>query len=205
MEQNLGQLRIRWNLLRITSAGEAVATLLVILLAIPTRWWMVTSPIFILGVVAITLTLVQYKIAWAWLTMLVQAALFTVGLSSTISGINGEAYVPLLLLAFLMGIASDHILNMALNYSGQFSQLGNRAVAEFNVSALKTSLGDLYRRIAWDGVVFGSAFLLSITVAPLGAVGATVAVLSDPSVYVILLSISLAALVMLKEEEQPSK
>jgi len=201
MEQNLGQLKIRWNLLRITSAGEAVATFLVILLAIPTRWWMVTSPIFVLGLIATTLTLVQYKIAWAWLTMLVQATLFAVGLLSTISGINGDAYVPLLLLAFLMGIASDHILNMALNYSGQFSQLGNRAVAEFNVSALKASLGDLYRRIAWDGVVFGSAFLLSITVATLGAVGATVAVLSDPSLYVILLSISLAALIMLKEEE----
>ena len=202
MEQNLGQLWIHWNLLRLTSAGEAVATFLVILLAIPAGWWIVTVPIFLLGIIATTLTLVQYKIAWAWLTVLAQGALFTVGLFSAIFEINGEAYVPLLLLGFLMSIASDHILSLTLNYSGQFSRRGRSAVAEFKVPALRASLGDLCRRIAWDGIVFGGAFLLSIAIAALGAVGATVTLLSDPSLYVILLTISLAALIMLKGEER---
>jgi len=199
MEQ--ARLGIRWNLLRVFSATIAVATFLLIFVAIPTRWLIVTSPLFILGLIATTLTVIQSKIAWSRLTTAVQGLLLAVALLSTTFGINDEAYAPLLLLAFTMTIASDHFLSTTLNYSGQFSQPGSSTVSEFNAPAISASLGDLYRRFARDGLVFGVAFLLSIGVAAMGGMGAAVTVLSDPSLYVILLTISLAFLLVLKEEQ----
>ena len=201
MDQGLGRIRISWDILRVISVGQAVATFLLILIAIPTGYWAAISPIFLVGCVAAILTVALRKIVWVWLTLLLQGTLFAVGLSSAIFGANGEAYAPLLLLAFLMAIGSEHILNMTLTYSAQFSGRANRAVAEFNAHALGLSLGHLYGRFAWDGVVFGGAFILSLVVAAMGAVGASVAILSDPSLYVILLSLSLAFLFLLKEEQ----
>jgi hypothetical protein len=63
------------------------------------------------------------------------------------------------------------------------------------------SLDRLYRRLAWDGIIFGAAYLLSLTVASMGSLLSSVApALSDISVYVIVTSISLAILIVLREE-----
>jgi hypothetical protein len=200
MEKTLGQLRLRWNLLRIISAGQVVATSLLILMAIPNGWRMVTVPVFILGSLATILTVLQWKMAWAWLTLLVQVFLFAVGLLSTVFGITSGTMVPVLLLALSMVIASEHVLSTTLKYSGQFSGRGNRSVTEFNAQALKASLDHLYRRLAWDGVVFATGFLISLTVATMGVAGPTVSFLSDPSVYALVASISLGLLVVFKDE-----
>ena len=200
MEKSLGQLWLRWNLLRAISAAQAAATFLLILTAIPSRWWVVTGPIFILGGVATILTVLQCKVAWAWLTLLVQSFLFVVGLLSAVFAIASGAYVPILLLALCMVMASEHVLSMTLNYSGQFSGHGNRSVSEFNAPALRASLDHLYRRLAWEGVVFGTGFLFSVAIATMGVVSPTATFLSDPSVYAIVASISLALLVAFKEE-----
>jgi hypothetical protein len=200
MEKSLGQLRFRWNLLRLISAGQAVATFLLILVAIPLSWWMVTGPVFILGCIATILTVLQWKLAWAWLTLLVQSFLFVIGLLSAVFGFASGAYVPILLLALCMVMASEHALTMTLKYSGQFSGRGNRSVIEFNAQALRASLDHVYRRLAWDGVVFGTGFLLSVAIATIGVVGPTAGFLSDPSVYALVASISLALLIMFKED-----
>lgn len=200
MEKSLRQLRLRWNLLRVISAGQVAATSLLILMAIPSTWWMVTGPVFMLGGVATILTVLQWKVAWAWLTLLVQGFLFVVGLLSVVFGIASGAYVPILLLALCMVMASEHVLSMTLNYSGQFSERGNRSVVEFNAQTLRASLDQLYRRLAWDGVVFGAGFLVSVAIAAIGVVGPAAAFLSDPSVYALVASISLALLVLFKEE-----
>jgi hypothetical protein len=201
MGQGLGQLRISWNILRALSIGQAIATFSLILPAIPTGFWAVISPIFLVGCVAAILTVALLKVALARLTMLLQGTLFAAGLLSAVFGVNGEAYAPLLLLAFLMVIGSEHILSMTLAYSAQFSGRANRAVAEFNAPVLRLSLGLLYARFAWDGIVFGGAFILSLAVAAISAVSATVTILSDPSLYVILLSLSLAFLFLSKDEQ----
>jgi hypothetical protein len=201
MDQTIRQPTLGWNLLRLVSAAQAVTTYLLILAATPTRWWIVTGPIFVVGCIAAILAIVQCRVIWAWLTMLLQAALFGVGLFSTVFRISDETYVPLLLLAFLMAIASEHVLSVTLNYSAQFSRRGTRTVTEFNAQALRTSLGNLYGMLAWDAVIFGGVFLISLIVASLGAVGATITMLSDPSLYVALMSITLAFLFVLKEEQ----
>ena len=200
MEKSLGQLRFRWNLLRVMLAAQAMATFLLILVTIPSSWWIVTGPVFILGCVATILTVLQWKVAWEWLTLLVEAFLFVVGLLSAVFGVAGGAYVPILLLALWMVIGSEHVLNMGLNYSGQFSARGNRSVTQFNIQALRATLDHLYRRMAWECVVFGAGFLLSVAIATIAIVGPTAEFLSDPSVYALVASIALALLVLFKEE-----
>jgi hypothetical protein len=200
MEKSLGQLQLRWNLLRIILAGQVIATSLLILMAIPNGWWIGAVPVFILGSVAALLTVLQWKIAWAWLTLLVQGCLFVVALVSAVFGIASGAYVPVLLLALSMVIASEHVLNTTLKYSGQFSGRENRSVMGFNEQALRASLDRLYSRLAWDDVVFGTAFLISLVIATIGLGGSTSTILSDPSVYALVALMSLAFLILLKEE-----
>jgi len=200
MEKILSQLRLRWNLLRIISVGQVVATFLLILVAIPNIWWLVTVPVFALGSVAAVLAVLQWRVAWSWLTLFCEVFLFVVGLLSAVFGIVSTAYVPLLLLALSMIIASEHILSMTLKYGGQFRWHGNRSVMEFNAQVLTASLGHLYRRFAWDSAVFGTVFLASLAIAAVSVVGPTVSFLSDPSVYALVASISLAFLIVFKEE-----
>ena len=137
---------------------------------------------------------------WVWLALLAQAFLFALALFAAVFGAISGAYVPALLLAFTMILASEHVLGRGLTYSSQFSRRGNTMIWEFNADALNATLSRLYKQLARDGLILGVGFALSIIVASLGALGPVVSVLSDPSLYMVIASISLAALVALKEE-----
>jgi hypothetical protein len=200
MEVSPSQPFLLWNLLRVISAGLAAATSLLVLVIMPSVWWIITVPVFFVVVISSSLAVAQWKIMWIWLTLVAQIFLFASALFSAVFGIIGEEFVPVLLLAFTMILASEHILTSSLKYSAQFSRSGNRTAAGFNAKALRGSLRHLYRRLARDGVVFGSGFLLSATVATIGALGPTLSILSDLSFYVIIASLSLALLIVLKED-----
>jgi hypothetical protein len=200
VEQSLIRLRLLWDLLRVILVGLVAATSLLILSALPTAWWIATFPIFILDVIAAILAVTQWRMVWVWLALLAQAFLFALALFAAVFGAISGAYVPALLLAFTMILASEHVLGRGLTYSSQFSRRGNTMIWEFNADALNATLSRLYKQLARDGLILGVGFALSIIVASLGALGPVVSVLSDPSLYMVIASISLAALVALKEE-----
>lgn len=199
MEQNLARLRL-WDFLRVISTALVGTTSLVSLFAIPTGWSITIVPLSLLTLVAATLTVTKWKMVWIWLALLVQVFLFTLGLFATIFGLTSEGSVPVLLLMFTMILASEHTLTTTFSYSTQFSNRGNLAIQEFNAEALKRSLNHLCRRLARDGLILGIGFVLSVVAASIGTFGPAASILSDPSLYMIIASISLAALVMLKEE-----
>jgi len=199
MESSLARLRLRWNLLRTFSAALVLITYLVILLAIP-NWWAFAVPALILGAVTTVLAMLQWKRIWIWVTILTQGFVFAIGLVSTLLGVTGASGVSILLLAFPMILISEHVLSVALNYSGQFSEHRNRSVMEFNANALTTSIDYAYKRLAQDGLLFGVAFLGALSVAAASVVSPAIAGISDPSVYVIVASISLALLIAFKQD-----
>jgi hypothetical protein len=200
MEQNLGRLRLLWNFLRIISTGLVAATSLLILLAIPNGWLIPLVPLSGLCIVAAIIAVTQWRIAWIWLALLVLASLFVSGLLAAVFGLIGEEYVPVLLLSFTMILMSEHTLTTISSYSAQFANRGNLAIREFNVEALRNSLNHLYKRIARDSLVLVMGFVLSAAAVSVGAFGPAASILSDPSLYMVIASISLAALVMLKED-----
>jgi hypothetical protein len=132
--------------------------------------------------------------------LLTQGFLFAFALAQTILGITPVANAPILLLAFTMLVAAEHALNLTLKYAGQFSKSQDGSVSEFNMHALDASLNRLYHKLGWDGVVFGAGFLLSVGVATFATSGTVVGFLADPSLYAIIVSLSVGMLIVLKTE-----
>jgi hypothetical protein len=200
MGETIAQLRLQWNLLQIITWVLPVATSLLILETIPSGWWMVSVPILILGAICASLAIIQWKPVWTWLVLIAQGFLFAIGLIATVTGPPNHAGIPLLILAYPMILATEHLLSTAMSYSAQFSTTGDSSVKQFNAPALTVSLCHLYRNLGRDGIVFGVSFLLSLAIGALSAIGATTTVLSDPSLYAIVATISLALIVVLREE-----
>lgn len=205
MDESLVRLRLLWDLLRVISTGLVVTTSILILLAIPAAWWIPCILFSCIGVVAAILAVIEWKIVWVWVVVLVQALLFTLGLFGVVYGLIDDGYVPILLLAFTMILVTEHTLTTTLSYSAQFSNHVDLTVREFNSESLRLSLNHLYKMIARNSVVFGSGFVLSEVAASMGSFVPTASILSDPSLYIVIASISLAALIVLKEEEPSAR
>jgi len=200
MEQAITQLNLRWNLLRTLILLQVTATTLLILATIPEDWLALTVPVVALGFTTATLTALQLKQSWAWLTLLAQAFLFCTALMPAILGITGESYMPILLLAFTMMIASEHGVSLILKYAAQFSRRQERSTIGFNLTVLQDSLRHLYRKLTVDALVFGIGFILSLSIATLGTTLPMAGFLSDPSLYAVVASLSIALLIVLKGE-----
>jgi hypothetical protein len=200
MEESLRNLRLLWGLLRVIPTGLVATASMLILLAIPATWWMPCFLISVIGTVAAILAVMQWKIAWIWVAVLVQAFLFTLGLLGVVYGFIDDWYVPILLLAFTMILASEYTLTTALSYSAQFSNRGDPTIREYNSESLRVSLNDLYRMLARNCLVLAAGFVLSVVGASVGSFAPAASILSDPSLYIVVASISLAALIVLKEE-----
>jgi len=199
MEGSLANLRLRWNILRSFAGAIAIVTFTLILSAIPTTIWALWLMALAVGVVTSVIAQVKCDFAWNMLTILEQGVLFGIALLSDLS--RGGENLPILLLAFVMILASEHTLSLISDHRDQFSTRNSALEMEFNVPILRRSLDSLYRRLTWVGAVFGIGFLLSIVVASASGVLSSIApVLSDISVYVLVTSIALATLVVSKEE-----
>ena len=199
MEANLARLRRSWNFLRIASVALVGATLFIILLVIPGGWMIPTIPVVVLGVFAAILSVMEWKMGWIWLVLFVQSFLFALGLCAAVLGLTSLESVPALLLAFTMILASEHVLTTALSYSAQYAERGDVSVREFNAETLTVCLNHLYRRLARDSLILGTGFVIALVAATASAL-APPSILSDASLYMVIASISLAALVLLKEE-----
>jgi len=201
MESSLRNLRLRWNLLRAIGASIAIVTFTLILVTIPVGIWILWVLPLLIGVGVTILAVIKCDVTWSRITLLAQSVLFAIALLSAISARGPVEDVPILLLAFVMIVGTEQVLTLISNYGVQFSISDSDFVTNFNIPTLQRSLDSLYRRLAWNGVIFGTAYLLSIAVAFLGSFLSPVApALSDISVYVLVASISLAILIVLRAE-----
>jgi hypothetical protein len=124
-------------------------------------------------------------------SMSLVAALF----SPVIAGV-----FPVLLLTFVMILFSDRTLHLFASHGAQFSTSVDRLI-DFNALAIEQSLTYLFRRLARNAVMFAGCYLLTIVVLLGGFDLSGVApILSDASLYILIISISLALLVSMKED-----
>ena len=201
MESSLRNLRLRWNLLRAIGASIAIVTFTLILVTIPVGIWILWVLPLLIGVGVTIFAVIKCDVTWSRITLLAQSVLFAIALLSAISARGPVEDVPILLLAFVMIVGTEQVLTLISNYGVQFSISDSDFVTNFNIPTLQRSLDSLYRRLAWNGVIFGTAYLLSIAVAFLGSFLSPVApILSDISVYVLVASIFLAILIVLRAE-----
>ncbi len=201
MEGSLANLRLRWNVLRGFASAIAIATFILILSTVPATIWVLWFLALVVGFVTSVFALVKCDVVWNTLTLLEQGVLFAIALLSGFSKGGPGENIPILLLAFVMILANEHVLSLISQYSIQFSTGDSALGMDFNAPILRRSLDRLYRRLAWDGTVFGMGFVLSLAVASGGGILSPIApVLSDVSLYVLVTSIALAILIVSKEE-----
>jgi hypothetical protein len=201
MESSLGNLRLRWNILRAIAAAIAIATFTLTLILIPVAIWILWVLGLIIGIAVSTIAFLKCDVTWSRITLLAQSILFTIALLSAISTGGPAEEIPILLLAFVMILGTEQALSLISNYGAQFSLSNSAPVTSFNIPTLQRSLDHLYRRLAWDGVILGAGYLLSVAIASMGSFLSPLApALSDISVYVLVTSISLAILIVLREE-----
>lgn len=201
MEENLANLRLRWDVLRGFAGTMTIATFVLILSTIPTSIWALWLLALIVGVLTSVIALVKCDFAWNMLTTLEQGILLGIALfSGVLKGAPGEN-LPILLLAFVMILVSEHTLSLISEHGDQFSPSNHGLEMDFNVPVLRRSLDRLYRRLARDGCILGMGFVLSIAVASTSGILVPIApLLSDISVYVLVTSVALAVLIVSKEE-----
>ena len=200
MEQSLSPITLRWNLLRIITLSELAACSLLILVTITRTWWSLAVPVLSLGLIFAALTLIRPRPTLMRVTLLAQGSLFALALGQSILGITLAVNVPILLFVFTIFLAAEHSLTLIMTYAQQFSKPKDGSISIFNLPVLHTSLDRLYRKIAWDGVIFGMGFLLSVAIAIFATNGPVVGFLADPSLYAIIVSLSVAMLIVLKDQ-----
>jgi len=201
MENSVVKLRLRWNLLRVMAAAIAITTFILALTRIPAAIWILWVLELLIGVIVSAFAVVKCDVTWSRITLIAQSTLFAIALLSAISMGESEEGVPILLLIFVMILGSEQVLSLISNFGTQFSLSASTPVIGFNMPTLQRSLDQLYRTLAWDGVLFTAAYLLSLSILAVGSFISPVApVLSDISVYVLVTSISLAILIVSREE-----
>jgi len=200
MEQRLAKPGWLWACLRAISVLPVAATSLLILFVIPSGWLLPIVPVIAIDVVAAIMAITYWKTILIWVALIAQIGLFGLGLFAVLSGSTGEGYVPLLLLMFTMLLGSERTLTTTLTYSYQFSTRDNSEVREFNAEALRASIDYLPRKFARDSLILGLGFVLSLVAGSLIPPLTGSLILSDPSLYLVVATISLAALIILKDQ-----
>jgi hypothetical protein len=130
-----------------------------------------------------------------------EVSLFFLPMISALFLFGVPGVFPILILAFVMILFSDHMVNMVSDYGRQFSTISGKTFLDFNTPILEHSLRYLSRRLILNGAVFAGCYLVTI-VALLGELDFSrlAPILSDASLYILVISISLALLVTMKED-----
>jgi uncharacterized membrane protein len=168
--------------------------------AMPVDLWTLMPVGLILGVVLTVLTFFRLDLIMRSVTLVAQGLLFTMALSSSISGPIVPENVPILLLAFVTILCSDQTLTLISSYSFQFSKERQGPLFEFNSPTLARSLDQLYGRVASNCAVYATSYLVALAMLSIAPALRSVPILPDVSIYVIVTSIALAFLVILKED-----
>jgi hypothetical protein len=134
------------------------------------------------------------------ITLLAEVGLFSMSLVAALFSPAIASVFPLLLLTFVMILFSDRTLHLYASQGVEFSTSIDRLL-DFNAPVIERSLTHLFRRLARNGVMFAGCYLLTVMVLLGGFDLSRVApILSDASLYILIISISLALLVSMKED-----
>jgi hypothetical protein len=141
------------------------------------------------------------KPEWGKFSLMAEAVLFSISLMSDTFSENVSAGMPVLLLTFIMLLFGAEFLNLVLTHHGQMSNWLSDNALKANASMMNKSIRAIQARLTQFGMVFAACYLLTIGVLFSSEMISSLApVLSDIGVYVVLASVSLALIVILKDD-----
>jgi hypothetical protein len=142
------------------------------------------------------------NLEWSRFSLLTEAVLFSISLVSDTWLKNVSTNIPILLLTFVMLLFGVEFLNLVLSHHVQISNWLPDRTLKANAFMLSKSIGEIQNRLTQFGIVFAACYVLTIAVLFTSEIVVPlVPILSDIGVYVVLTSVSLALLVILKENQ----
>ena len=197
----MNQYRSGWILLRGLSSFWLVLTAFAIVSSYPPRLISITVLGPIIVAVFSLLAISKGNPALGRASLLAQAILFSISLISDTLLKVVSANLAVLLLTFVMLLFGVEFLTLVLNYHKQVSNWLGDTEFEPNARMVNKSLRDINRKLARFGIIFAGCYVLTIGVLFVSEVVASLTpVLSDIAVYVVLTSVSLALLIILRED-----
>lgn len=110
--------------------------------------------------------------------------------------------LSLTLLQFIMVLFAVEILTTVTGHFDFYAK-ASKSKADLSMSLLRTSVHNSFNHMSRVGLLFSSCYLLSLGILYAGNVVASIApTLGDVSLYVVIVSISLALLIIFKEDQK---
>jgi hypothetical protein len=204
VENTVASCVAHWNIFRILSFSILLLTIGLITISFPPWPLWITGPVALVGIFFGLTTVLKGNRIWAKSTSLIIGLIFFISLFWHILSTTVEENLAMLLLLFVLVLFSIEDLNLLCRHQKQYSK---EIVAEFasSITVLQKSMEQLHKQIGRLGLILGSCYIITIGIVYIGALLASfVPVLSDTSLYVVVVSTSLALLMIIREEQAQS-
>jgi hypothetical protein len=204
MEKSVGSYVTRWNILRILSMAFLLLTFGLLMISLqPWPLW-IAGLVALVGILFGLATVLTVDRIWVRSTSLIISLMFFISLFSRILSSAVEENLAVLLLLFVLVLFSVEDLNVLYRHQKQYSR---EAIADFasSVIPLQKSTEQIHKQIGRLGLVLGSCYVVTIGIVYMGVVlSSFVPVLSDISLHIVVVSTSLALLLITRQEQEPA-
>lgn len=201
METGVDACLLRWSFLRIFSVAWYLLTLVSITLLFPPHLLPVGIVGSIFGISVGAVAVLKGRWRWATISLLDGGLMLFIVLLAHSMSKAVELYLPVTLLLFVMLLFATEVFTIMVRQHYLYSKEIIQSQAGVSVSVLARSVQQAFRQVARFGLLFASFYLISMGGLYVGAYLASLTpVLADVSLYVVVVSISLALLVLLRED-----
>lgn len=191
----------QWHLIRAFSLIWIAMTFVTLAMTIGSNLLGLTLLLSACGVSLAVLAILAGNRLSATCSLLVGGITFASSLILNALSSNFSRVFPVLLLGYVMLLFGVELLTITCRYRDIYARLSSDSEFNPHVLLFRKSLRYLYDKIARLGVIFGTSYVVTIGALFLGAkITSFVAGLSDISLYLVVVSISLALLILIKEE-----
>ena len=199
MEKNIGNLTTRWNLVRSVLFFIVVLTFFVLPGTLPTDLILIAAFGSGLGILFGGWSLHRGDWFWGRAALLVGGVMLIASLLIQIVSKAILQALPGLLLAYVMLIFSAEAFDLTSQQYGMYSK--NFQGPQASYAMLQKSMEHMTHKIVRLGLIFGGCYIITLVVISVGDAFVTaLPQLSDISLYIVAVSVSLALLLILRED-----
>ena len=199
MEKSIKQLTSRWNLVRSALFFIVVLTFFVLPGTLPTDLILIAAFGSGLGILFGGWSLFKGDWFWGRAALLVGGVMLIASMLIQIVARAILEALPGLLLAYLMLIFSAEAFDLTRQHYGLYPK--NFKGPQASYVMLQKSMEHMTHKIIRLGLIFGGCYVIALTIISVGDAFVTaLPVLSDISIYIVAVSVSLALLLILRED-----
>lgn len=199
MEKNIGNLTTRWNLVRSALFVFVVLAFFELAATFPSDLILIAVFGSGVGILFGGWSLLRGDWFWGRAALLVGGVMLIASLLIQIVSRAILQALPGLLLAYVMLIFSAEVLD--LTHQNYDMYVKNLQGPQGSYAMLQKSMEHATRKIVRLGLIIGGCYVIALTVISVGDTFVTaLPLLSDISVYIVAVSISLALLLILRED-----